>query len=138
VRRLLGESAAKTAQKPLQKIVLLADDDSVVRGFEKDVLQQAGYQVLEAADGVDALSLFKRLGLAVDVLVTDNKMPRLDGIELVKAIRMESTNIPVVYISGEPLQENLDDPTNRVMFIPKQCPPQELLKSIRELLQNEY
>src|SRR5439155_16281793 len=49
----------------------------------RSVLQGAGFQVLEAADGVDALALLEKLKGAVDLLVTDVKMPRLSGIEQV-------------------------------------------------------
>lgn len=133
VGRLLGESG-EAAEKPSQRIVLLVDDESSIRGYVKTVLQQQGYQVLEAADGVDALTLFRKLGGAIDVLVTDIKMPRLDGIQLAKAVRLEDPNIPVVYISGERSHDDLHDPTSRIMLVVKPFLPQVLLQAVREVL----
>lgn len=133
VRRLLGESGSEAAQNPLQKIVLLADDERSVRSYAKTVLQHDGYQVLEAADGLDALALFRKLGGAVDILVTDINMPRMSGLELAKSIRSGCPHMPVVYISGRP-QEQLHDPKARIILVPKPFSQKELLKAVRDLL----
>jgi len=131
VRRLLGETE-DTAARPPQRVVLLVDDEAIVRTYVKRLLQLNGYQVLEAADGVDALGLLRKVGGAVDVLVTDVKMPRMTGTELVEAARTEFPNIPVVLISGDCLLEDLQLPRQRVAFVQKPFTPDALLKAMAE------
>ena len=131
VRRLLGE-AEPAAVRPPQRVVLLVDDDAIVRTYVKRLLQLNGYQVLEAADGVDALALLRKVGGAVDVLVTDVKMPRMTGKELVEVARKEFPNIAVVLISGDCLLEDLQLPRQRVVFVQKPFTPEALLKAMAE------
>ncbi len=134
VRRLLGDETGKATEKPSQIIVLLVDDESSVRDYTKTLLQLKGYQVLESADGLDALALFRKLGGAIDLLVTDIDMPRLDGIQLARAVRLESPNMPVVYISGDPLAVELHCPEGGIAFVPKPFLPDALWKAVWEVL----
>jgi len=133
VRRLLGE-AEPAAVRPPQRVVLLVDDDAIVRTYVKRLLQLNGYQVLEAADGADALALLRKLSGAVDVLVTDVKMPGMTGTELVKVAKTEFPNIPVVFISGDFLWDELHVPWQRVVFVQKPFPPEALLNAMEEFL----
>ncbi len=132
VRRLLGETG-ETAARPSQRVVLVVDDEESVRSYVRRVLQGAGYQVLEAADGVDALALLEKLSGAVDLLVTDVKMPRLPGIELVKAVKGQFPAIPVIYISSI-RRDGLHDPRRSVIFVEKPFTPEVLLEAVQELL----
>ncbi len=131
VRRLLGETEDAVARPP-QRVVLLVDDETIVRTYVRRLLQLNGYQVLEAADGVDALALLRKVGGAVDVLVTDVKMPRMTGKELVEVARKEFPNIAVVLISGDCLLEDLQLPRQRVVFVQKPFTPEALLKAMAE------
>ncbi len=131
VRRLLGETEDAVARPP-QRVVLLVDDETIVRTYVRRLLQLNGYQVLEAADGVDALALLRKVGGAVDVLVTDVKMPRMTGKELVEVARTEFPNIAVVLISGDCLLEDLQLPRQRVVFVQKPFTPEALLKAMAE------
>ena len=132
VRRLLGETG-ETAARPSQRVVLVVDDEESVRSYVRRVLQGAGYQVLEAADGVDALALLEKLSGSVDLLVTDVKMPRLSGIELVKAVKRQFPAIPVIYISSI-RRDGLHDPRRSVIFVEKPFTPEVLLEAVQELL----
>ena len=67
------------------KRVLTVDDSATVRQAMNMVLVEAGYDVMEAVDGEDALK--KLDGGQVDMVVTDLNMPKMDGIELIRAIR---------------------------------------------------
>ncbi len=134
VRRLLGETGA-AAERPSQRVVLVVDDESSVRSYVQRVLQGADFQVLEAADGVDALALLEKLSGAVDLLVTDVKMPRLSGIELVKAVKSQFPAVPVIYISSI-RRDGLHDPQRSVVFVEKPFSPEVLLKAVKGLLPN--
>ena len=109
---------AKAMDKRLQQTVLLVDDEASVRAYVKTVLQGQGLNVLEAADGVDALGVLRCFGRAVDLLITDVQMPRMMGTDLVQAVRSDYPNIPVVYISGERLERELHNPPLRIVFPP--------------------
>ena len=132
VRRLLGE-AVETAERPSRRVVLVVDDEASVRSYVKRVLQGEGFQVLEAADGVDALSLFGKLSGAIDLVITDVKMPRLSGTELVETVKREFPAVPVIYISSI-RRDGLHDPQRRVVFVEKPFLPEALLKAVHGLL----
>ena len=111
--------------------VLLVDDEQAIRFFVSRILQREGFDVLEASDGCDACSLLRRIPGSVDLLVTDVRMPRMTGIELVETVKVESPAMPVVYISGDPLHDQLHDPSSRVVFLQKPFRPQAILDAIR-------
>jgi PAS domain S-box-containing protein len=90
-----------TAEPVEEKLpsVLLAEDEAIVRDLAVAVLERAGFRVQAAADGVEALDLFQRLG-EVDVLVTDMVMPRVGGRELAERVLEARPDTPIVYMSG--------------------------------------
>src|SRR5919206_2904542 len=80
--------------------VLLAEDDRALRRYLEVVLRRAGYEVLAAADGLEAMKAL--LSHAVDAVVTDALMPHLSGHELCRFLREHPRlkDIPVVLLSG--------------------------------------
>jgi DNA-binding response OmpR family regulator len=86
-----------------RKHILLADDEPGFRFSAGLALRMAGYRVSEAQDGLDALDglvRFKDEGTPVDLLVTDLRMPNLDGAELVDALKRHDVPVPVFVVSG--------------------------------------
>ncbi len=81
-----------------QARILVVDDEEEVRELFAELLQHWGYEVLHAADGHQALKL--AASARPDVIVSDLVMPGLDGLSLVKALREELPETPVVIISG--------------------------------------
>ncbi len=81
--------------------VLVVDDSATVRRMVKETLENAGFHVLTARDGVEALDIAK--GKSPDLVLTDLHMPRMDGIALVKALRQEPTcrYIPILVLTTE-------------------------------------
>ena len=88
------------------KRILLVDDAPAVRLSIRAALQEAGFLVLEAADGKEALSLLETE--AVDLIVTDLWMPNLDGVELLKRLRAGNVNVRVIAISGGGVRKPID------------------------------
>jgi two-component system cell cycle sensor histidine kinase/response regulator CckA len=82
--------------------VLLVDDDARVRQWIHEELERLGYNLLEAADGADALVIAELHRGPIDIVVTDVVMPRVDGPGLVKALLALRPDLKVLYISGYP------------------------------------
>jgi two-component system, cell cycle sensor histidine kinase and response regulator CckA len=82
--------------------VLVVEDESAVRMLIARVLETAGYAVLHVGDGAQALELLEREWLGVDLVLTDIRMPRLDGLELGRRIAAQEWPIPVLYMSADP------------------------------------
>lgn len=85
----------------MTKTVLTVDDSASMRQTIAFTLREAGYQVVEAVDGKDALT--KLAGTAVDLVVTDLNMPNLDGIGLIQEIRKQPKHkfVPIVMLTTE-------------------------------------
>jgi CheY-like chemotaxis protein len=110
--------------------VLVVDDDEGVRGLIRRVLEGAGYQVWEAADGLQALG-FLMQGV-VDAVVTDIRMPKMDGWELATHLAGMSPRLPILFISGYDAHAgtaNLWGP-----ILPKPFAAEALLDGVRQLL----
>ena len=78
--------------------VLLIDDDDALRGTMRRILERAGHEVLEAADGREGVALFRRRG--ADVVVTDLIMPEQEGIETILQLKEEFPSARVLAVSG--------------------------------------
>ena len=81
--------------------VLAVDDSAALRQMLAHTLRTAGYEVVEACDGVDALA--KLSTRSVDVVITDQNMPRMDGLELTRALRSQERwrEVPVLILTTE-------------------------------------
>jgi CheY-like chemotaxis protein len=80
--------------------VLLAEDEALIALSLADLFEAEGHEVVVAPDGADALAAARRLGDALDVLVTDLNMPRLGGEDLIRELRAERPGLPVVVVTG--------------------------------------
>lgn len=108
-------------------LVLVVDDDSMVRSYIRWVLQCADVQVLEARDGLEALEVFHAWRDRIDLVITDIRMPRMTGTELAASLRSDSPAIPLIFVSGEPAPVDMKDTRREFLFIEKPFRPQELL-----------
>jgi two-component system, cell cycle sensor histidine kinase and response regulator CckA len=79
--------------------VLVVDDEEPIRKFVERVLRGAGYEIASASDGPDALEVLGNMP-AIDVLVTDVMMPRMNGDELARRVRQREEDVKVLYLTG--------------------------------------
>jgi two-component system OmpR family response regulator len=113
--------------------VLVVDDDGHIREVVRFGLEQAGYRVLEAADGRAAVALFQ--AQPIDVVVLDIIMPEQDGIEVCRRLR-ERSQVPILFLSSR------DDELDRVLgleigaddYVTKPFSPRELVARVKALL----
>lgn len=80
--------------------ILFADDDQLVRHAWSALLERQGWQVTRSRDGEEAWTQFSQTGKRFDVVLTDQSMPRLDGVGLARRIRATESPPPIVLISG--------------------------------------
>jgi two-component system response regulator HydG len=78
--------------------ILLVDDNVSGSSARKTVLEELGHRIHVASSGADALEQFSQH--KYDLVVTDYKMPRMDGLELIGRLRKQAPDIPIVLISG--------------------------------------
>ncbi len=94
----LQQDSVLLSDKAGQTTILLAEDDPVVQQSMAVYFQQQGYQTIETDDGSQALDLF--ISQKPDILLTDLRMPGLDGLQLLNAVIAHDPNIPVIIVSG--------------------------------------
>jgi CheY-like chemotaxis protein len=116
--------------------VLLVEDEEALLGLGSRLLEAAGYQVITAADPLEALRLALDPTLAIDLLATDLVMPGLSGRELHEQVRILRPGIRTLFLSGYPagtlLPEHLGEPG--LGFLQKPFTRAELLRKVREIL----
>ncbi|MFN2491444.1 MAG: response regulator [Pyrinomonadaceae bacterium] len=114
--------------------VLLAEDDRALRRFLEVVLKRAGYKVIPAADGLEAMKL--ALSTTIDVVVTDAMMPNLSGYELCRFLRNSQTlfHIPVILLSALERKESSQNAEQVDAFLAKPVSSDSLISCIETLL----
>jgi CheY-like chemotaxis protein len=84
---------------PQPKAIVIVDDEAAVRTMERRILEKAGYQVLEAADGVAALAILES-GTELELVVSDVDMPNLKGDDLARQVRTVRPGLKVLFVTG--------------------------------------
>jgi DNA-binding NtrC family response regulator len=120
----------------VRKTILVVDDEPDIRSLVKSVLSRHKHRILDASDGVAAVSVFERAGARIDLLLTDIVMPRLDGVELAGQLTSRSPALRVIYMSGrceaEAVQRDME--TKGFGFLRKPFRIGELELKVREFL----
>lgn len=121
------------------RTILVVDDSVTTRTLEKTILEGQGYRVLLTVDGLDALELLRSAATPVDLIVADVEMPRMDGFQLLQAIKADRqfAAIPIIMMTSradaEDVRRGLD--LGADAYLVKQSFDQrELLETVRQLL----
>ncbi len=120
---------APTPQLGRTCTVLVAEDDGPVRKLVTAVLKKAGYRVLAANSGKDAMSLAAKHGGGIALLITDIVMPGMGGADLYAWLKTERPTLRVLFVSGLMSREPLEG-----AFLKKPFSAGELLIKVREAL----
>lgn len=117
-----------------QTCVLLAEDDRALRRFLEVVLERAGYQVIPASDGLEAMKV--ALSSPIDVVVTDAMMPNLSGHEFCRFLRNSPalSHLPVIMLSALERKDTNHDAEQADAFLSKPVSGGSLIDCIEELL----
>jgi len=115
--------------------ILLAEDEPAVREKVRELLENAGYRVLPAPDGGQALRLALGSAQTIDLLLTDVVMPELSGPHLFERLRPSRPNMKVLYMSGYPDADDARiDVRSEPNFMPKPFTEAQLLRGVRKAL----
>jgi len=114
--------------------ILLVDDNRQGLIARKSLLQELGYNISTATNGDEALALFSKQNF--DVVVTDYKMPRMDGIELIRRIRSTQSGARIILLSGfvEPLGLTEQSTGADVVIVKSAGEVGQLTRSVKRLL----
>ncbi len=115
--------------------ILLVEDDRSIRRYLEVILSRAGYAVLTAADGLEAMKT--AMASRIDAVVTDAVMPHLSGYELCRFLRRHPklSSLPVILLSGlEKAASATDLDANADIYLSKPVRPEELTGSLARLL----
>lgn len=118
------------AQGGFRKTILLVEDEIAVRKLASEVLRSRGFRVLEAAQGEAGLAIFNAQPQGIDAVVTDVVMPRMNGLDMAKAMLSRLPETPILFMSGYS-----DDPVSRLNMPHRKCDFLEKPFSVKDLLE---
>jgi len=124
------------AQGSPPRTILLVDDDRAVRFIASRTLEDAGFGVVQAGDGVEALRYFLEDPTRFDALVTDIVMPRIPGTLLAARVRAARPSLPILLMSGYSPAEMMDHGVEapHTYVVPKPFDPDQLLAAVQRIL----
>ena len=119
----------------MPKTILTVDDSASMRQAVSFALRSAGYEVIEAGDGTEAVA---KLSEPIHLVITDLNMPKMDGIELIKHIRSGSNHkhIPILMLTTEsqPAKKEAAKAAGATGWIVKPFRPEQLLAAVSRVL----
>ena len=134
---MAAAEAAKAAQPDLtgSGTILLVEDEEGLRGLNARGLKSRGYNVLEAANGIEAIEAMERETGKIDLVVSDVVMPELDGPAMLKELRKSRPDLKIIFVSGyaeEAFQKNL--PEGQYDFLPKPFTLKQLVEQVKQTM----
>jgi len=119
----------------MPKVILTVDDSASVRQMVKFTLTEAGYSVIEAVDGRDALA---KLSGQINLIITDLNMPNLDGLGLIRGVRANRAlkGVPILMLTTESQEERKREgkAAGATGWIVKPFTPQQMVAVVKRVL----
>ncbi len=136
-QRILEFLAAKTLQGNVEPRLLIVDDEEIARTNMQHVLRKDGYNCITASSGVEALEIFSKTD--VDLVITDLKMDRMDGLELLGHITSMSPEVQVIMVTGFATIDSAVEALKKgaAHYLGKPINLEELRKTVKDVLQQK-
>ena len=112
--------------------ILVADDEAAVRQILRRILEDAGYEVVEAFDGEEGVQLYR--DAPADLVVTDVLMPGKDGLELIRDLKREFPDVKIIAVSGYEHYLEMATLIGALHGIQKPIDVKEMLHTVEDLL----
>jgi len=130
--------AAQKTQSGSGQMILLVDDEAPIRITARHVLKAAGFNVITAVDGADALQQYREHGAAIHAIVLDMMMPIMDGMTTLKELAKLNPNVKVITASGlRPAERDGDTFALKPRaFLQKPYSDEELLKTLDQVMRD--
>ncbi|MDB6018371.1 MAG: phoP 1 [Pedosphaera sp.] len=130
-----ARDASATSKANRRRRILVVDDDTLICQIYSEALFRSGYQVDSAHDGEvgwQTLHAVRHDPDSYDLLITDNNMPKLSGVELVKKLRSERMMLPVIMATSAPPADS--EELQLTAILPKPFYPDQLVQTVKEIL----
>jgi CheY-like chemotaxis protein len=129
-----SDAHLSSTENDRQTSVLLAEDDRALRRLLEVVLERAGYRVVSASDGLEAMKLV--LTTSIDVVVTDEMMPNLSGHEFCRFLRNSPTlsHLPIILLSALERKDRNAGSEQADAFLTKPVSGEKLIECIERLV----
>lgn len=82
-------------------VILVFDDDESIRGLVSTLLKSAGHQIVTAANGAEAVAVYRSFARHIDLVITDVNMPVMDGVEEILRIRLTNPDARFICMTGD-------------------------------------
>jgi CheY-like chemotaxis protein len=114
-------------------VVLVVDDNESIRRFISTLLESVGHQIVTAANGAEAVAVYRTFGSPIDLVVTDLNMPTMDGVQEIFRIRITNPNAKFICMTGA----SADRCPVGIALVNKPFSVRELLSCVENVLQSE-
>jgi two-component system cell cycle sensor histidine kinase/response regulator CckA len=116
--------------------ILVVDDEPLVRDLAQSVLERMGFSVVSAEDGDEALTIYRREGDKIDLVLLDYIMPRMNGVQVLKELQQLDAEVRVLFSSGYHTDHEVDQllAAGARAFVAKPYRAQELVQAIHRVL----
>lgn len=134
-----GGAYTEARAKSPRKTILIVEDEKEVRELASEFLSAAGYGVLTAEDGLEALATAERMGKSIHLVLTDMIMPRMRGVELGQRLRALLPRVKIAYMTGyleknEGAEELLED----AFFLQKPFSREAVVNLVKHAVETEH
>lgn len=132
----LQSAQRDSCDQPKQRTILVVDDELLVRQMLQDCLEEYGFSVLTATDGVEACGLFMKEFARIDLLVSDVLMPKMNGFYAYQVMCRMKPGLKAILVSGYPNGADMinEGIINAPEFLSKPISPKELISKIHAML----
>ncbi len=134
-------SQIEEPEPPLGKgeLILIVDDEALIREMTKTSLETYNYKVLTASNGIEAISLYGQHKDSVNAVLMDMMMPSMDGVAAIRTLQRSNPQVKIIAVSGLAASDQLAAAmaTGVETFLPKPYTSEALLKTLHEVLNSE-
>lgn len=139
LKKLFGSSTEEKSHagksEGRRNLIMFVDDEQEVRAIARITLEQIGFELIEAEDGVQALDLFSKHKSEIKLVITDVLMPNLDGLGLASRLTKIKSDLPILLLSGHVLEEDLWAPGNaQLRYLMKPYRLNDLQEAVIDLI----